>query len=86
MPAQLDASPGRLGKPLIHSILIREQLLDARALQHAREIRRDVGEARKIHLQLGGEPAAPKEMDVRGGEMAAASVLRLGPARSKARS
>ena len=36
---------GRLGKPFIHFFLVGEQLLDARALLHALEMRHDVGEA-----------------------------------------
>src|SRR5919106_6814006 len=59
----------RLGKPFIHFFLIGEQLLDARALLHALEMRRDVGKAGDVHLQLGGAAAAPKEMRVRSGEM-----------------
>jgi len=35
----------RLGKLLIHFFLVGEELLDARALQHALEMRGDVGEA-----------------------------------------
>jgi len=46
--------PGHLGKPFIHFFLVGEQLLDARALLHALEMRRDVGEAGEVHLQLGG--------------------------------
>ena len=49
---------GRLGKPFIHFFLVGEQLLDARALLHGPEMRRDVGEARDVHLQLGGTAAA----------------------------
>ena len=60
---------GALGKPFIHFFFVGEQLLDARALLHALEMRHDVGEAGDVHLQLGGAPAAPKEMRVRGGEM-----------------
>ena len=65
----IDRCLGRLGKPFIHFFLVGEQLLDARALLHALEMRRDVGEAGEVHLQLGGAAAAPKEMRVRGGEM-----------------
>ena len=36
---------GRLGKPFIHFFLVGEQFLDARALLHALEMRRDVGKA-----------------------------------------
>ena len=36
---------GRLGEPFIHFLLEGEELLDARALLHALEMRRDVGEA-----------------------------------------
>ena len=36
---------GRLGEPFIHFFLVGEQLLDARALLHALEMRDDVGEA-----------------------------------------
>jgi hypothetical protein len=40
-----DSCLGRLGKPFIHFFLVGEQFLDARALQHALEMRRDIGEA-----------------------------------------
>lgn len=33
------------GKPVIHLLLVSKQLLDARTLLHALEMRRDVGEA-----------------------------------------
>lgn len=46
---KLGSYLGRLGKPFIHFFLVSEQLLDARALQHALEMRRDVGEARDVH-------------------------------------
>jgi len=36
---------GRLGNSFIHFFLLGEQLLDARALLHAVEMRRDVGKA-----------------------------------------
>ena len=42
---KLDSCLGRLGKPFIHFFLVGEQLLDARALLHALEMRHDVGEA-----------------------------------------
>ena len=42
--AKLDRCLGRLGKPFIHFFLIGEQLLDARALLHALEMRHDVRE------------------------------------------
>jgi len=46
-----------------------EPLLDARAVLHALEMRRDVWKARYVNLQQGGAAAAPKETRVRGGEM-----------------
>jgi hypothetical protein len=41
----IDRCLGRLGKPFIHFFFEGQQLLDARALLHALEMRRDVGEA-----------------------------------------
>ena len=41
----IDRCLGRLGEPFIHFLLEGEQLLDARALLHTLEMRRDVGEA-----------------------------------------
>ncbi len=67
--AKLDSYLRHLGKPFIHFFLVGEQLLDARALLHALEMRGDVGEARDVHAQLGGAAAAPEEMRVGGGEM-----------------
>src|ERR671910_2887941 len=55
----------RLGKPFIHFFLVGEQLLDARALLHALEMRRDIWEVCKAHPQLGGAPTTPEEMRVR---------------------
>ncbi len=43
---KLDSCLGRLGKRFIHFLLVDEQLLDARAILHALEMRRDIGEAR----------------------------------------
>jgi hypothetical protein len=43
--AKLDGWLSRLGKLFIHFFLVGEQLLDARALLHALEMRGDVGEA-----------------------------------------
>ena len=40
---KLDSCLGRLGKPFIQFLLVGEQLLDARALLHALEMRDDVG-------------------------------------------
>jgi hypothetical protein len=39
---------GRLGEPLIHFFLVSEQLLEARALVYALEMRRDVEEAERF--------------------------------------
>jgi hypothetical protein len=36
-----------VGKPLIHFFLVGEQLLEARALLHALEMRHDIGEGLK---------------------------------------
>jgi hypothetical protein len=66
---ETDSCLGALGKPFIHFFFVGEQLFDAWALLHALVMRRDVGEAGDVHLQLGGAAAAPKEMRVRGGEM-----------------
>jgi hypothetical protein len=46
--AKLDSCLGRLGKPFIHFFRESEQLLDARALQHTLEMRRDVGEPERF--------------------------------------
>jgi hypothetical protein len=43
--AKLESCLGRFGKPLIHFFLVGEQLLNARALLHALEMRHDVREA-----------------------------------------
>lgn len=48
------------------SFLIGGQFLDARVLQHANEMRRDVGKAWDVHSQPSGATAGPIEMGVRG--------------------
>jgi len=45
LSAKLNDYLGRLGISFIHFFLLGEQLLDARALLHAVEMRRDVGKA-----------------------------------------
>jgi hypothetical protein len=65
----IDRCLGCLGEPFIHFFLEGEELLDARALLHVLEMRRDVGEVCKVNLQWVARRQHPKKMRVRGGEM-----------------
>jgi hypothetical protein len=58
---------GRLGKPFIHFFLVGEQLLDARALLHALEMERHLGDVDQLDKRSRGGLFRARPRDKQGG-------------------
>src|SRR5262245_39765496 len=64
-PSTRPTLSGGLGELVLDRLLKGQELLHARPLQHALEMRRAVLEAREVQLELPRSPLAPEEVRVR---------------------